>query len=70
MNVSHVILKVSNLNEAVDYYRENGFSVEYGKNKTLLTHDLLFRKSLYRNSSWNRNASSVKKIFAYWGKRG
>lgn len=33
MKLSHVILKVDRLDEAVREYREKGFAVEYGKTK-------------------------------------
>ncbi|MGI6157717.1 MAG: VOC family protein [Saccharofermentanales bacterium] len=33
MNVSHIIYKVDNLQQAVEHYRARGFTVEYGKAK-------------------------------------
>lgn len=36
MKLSHVILKVEQLDKAVQEYREKGFAVEYGKKKKTL----------------------------------
>ena len=71
MNVSHVILKVSNLNEAVEYYREHGFSVEYGKNKNPLNALIYFSEGPYIEILPGTGMPVVfKKIFRLLGKAG
>lgn len=71
MNVSHVILKVSNLNEAVEYYREHGFSVEYGKNKNPLNALIYFSEGPYIEILPGTGMPVVfKKNFRLLGKAG
>lgn len=47
MKLSHVILKVEQLDKAVQEYREKGFVVEYGKEKNPINALIYFSKGPY-----------------------
>ena len=47
MKLSHVILKVEQLDKAVQEYREKGFAVEYGKKKKPINALIYFSKGPY-----------------------
>ena len=47
MKLSHIILKVNDLDQAVKMYREKGFAVEYGKTKNPYNALIYFSKGPY-----------------------
>lgn len=47
MKLSHVILKVEQLDKAVQEYREKGFAVEYGREKNPINALIYFSKGPY-----------------------
>ena len=47
MKLSHIILKVNDLDQAVQTYRDKGFAVEYGKTKKPYNALIYFSKGPY-----------------------
>ena len=62
MRLSHVLLKVSDLDDAVDRYRKNGFEVEYGKAKKPNNAMIYFADGTYLELLWKTGMPSWAQI--------
>lgn len=70
MKVSHIIYKVENLDNAVKYYRELGFTVEYGTTKNPYNALIFFSEGPYIELLAGTGMPSlVKKIMRFFGMR-
>lgn len=69
MKLSHVILKVDRLDEAVREYREKGFTVEYGKTKNPYNALVYFSEGPYLELLAGTGLPDfVKKLLRFFGK--
>lgn len=69
MKLSHVILKVGHLDEAVREYREKGFAVEYGKAKNPYNALIYFSDGPYLELLAGTGMPSfAKKLLRFFGK--
>lgn len=69
MKLSHVILKVNRLDEAVREYREKGFAVEYGKTKNSYNALIYFSEGPYLELLAGTGLPDfVKKLLSFFGK--
>lgn len=69
MKLSHVILKVEQLDKAVQEYREKGFAVEYGREKNPINALIYFSKGPYIELlDGSRMPSAAKAIMRLLGK--
>jgi hypothetical protein len=69
MKLSHIILKVDNLDNAVTEYRRKGFAVEYGRLKNPVNALIYFSKGPYIELlDGTRMPSFIKRLFRLAGK--
>lgn len=69
MKLSHVILKVKQLDKAVQEYREKGFAVEYGREKNPINALIYFSKGPYIELlDGSRMPGAAKSIMRLLGK--
>lgn len=62
MRLSHILLKVSDLNEAVAQYRCDGFEVEYGRAKNPNNALIYFADGTYLELLWKTGVPSWARI--------
>jgi len=63
MKVNHLLYKVDNLQESVAYYRQQGFSVEYGREKNPYNALIYFPEGPYVELIHNMNIPGFVHIF-------
>lgn len=70
MKVSHIIIKVNNLDEAVEKWTKKGFVVEYGKRKNSYNALIYFKEGPYIELYERYGMPSfLKKIMRFFGKK-
>ena len=62
MRLCHVLLKVSDLDDAVDWYRKNRFEVEYGEAKKPNNGMIYFANGTYLELLWKTGMPSWAQI--------
>lgn len=62
MKINHILYKVDNLKESVAYYQEQGFSVEYGREKKPYNALIYFPEGPYIELIHNMNMSGFVRV--------